>query len=219
MELTNTFNVSAPIDEVWRSLIDLRVIAAGTPGAEITEVDGDEHRGTLTLALGPDTVTYRGKARVIESDEAAKKAVIEATGDRTNGEGTAMALVTARLSEPEDGTDVELTTDLTLTGEVAQLARGVVAEASATIIGQLIENLEWGGVPAPDAAAVDPAPPGTGTGTGTDQRPAGVARSPERDAADLLEAGGVPLAKKVLPALGVVALILLIIGVLRSRSK
>ncbi|MEZ5381991.1 MAG: SRPBCC family protein [Microthrixaceae bacterium] len=217
MELTNTFNVSAPIDEVWRSLIDLRVIAAGTPGAEITEVDGDEHRGTLTLDLGPDTVTYRGKARVIESDEAAKRAVIEATGDRTTGEGTAMALVTARLSEPEDGTDVELTTDLTLTGEVAQLARGVLAEASATIIGQVIENLEAARVSAPDAATVSTAPTGTGPGAG--QRPAGLAPSPESDAADLLEAGGVPLAKKLLPALGVVALILLIIGVLRSRSK
>ena len=45
MELTNAFDVSAPIDQTWRILTDIELIAPCMPGAKLTEVDGEPTRG------------------------------------------------------------------------------------------------------------------------------------------------------------------------------
>ena len=42
MELSNTFEVKAPIEEAWTKLTDLELIAPAMPGAQLEEVEGDE---------------------------------------------------------------------------------------------------------------------------------------------------------------------------------
>ena len=53
MELSNEFTVSAPIDEAFAVLTDIEKIAPCLPGAQLTEVEGEEYRGTVKIKVGP----------------------------------------------------------------------------------------------------------------------------------------------------------------------
>ena len=52
MELTNEFRVGVPVDEAWAVLTDIEGIAPCLPGAQLTEVDGDEYRGQVKIKVG-----------------------------------------------------------------------------------------------------------------------------------------------------------------------
>ena len=143
MELSNTFEVKAPIEEAWTKLTDLELIAPAMPGAQLEEVEGDEYRGTVKVKVGPITAKYKGTAKIVDKDDDAKMVIIDAKGRDTRGQGNANATITAQLTEAgADVTKVELVTDLTLTGKVAQFARGVLSDVSTKLIGQFVDNLE-----------------------------------------------------------------------------
>lgn len=141
MELTNAFTVPAPVDEAWARLLDLQAIAPCLPGATLTGVDGDDFTGTVKVKLGPISLTYKGSGRISERDEAAHRAVVEASGRETRGPGTATATITATLAAEADGTRVDVVTDLTVTGRPAQFGRGMLADVSARLLDQFAECL------------------------------------------------------------------------------
>ena len=142
MELNNDFEVSAPIEKAWAVLTDVERIAPCLPGAQLQEVEGDEYRGIVKVKVGPITAQYKGAATFVEKDDAAKRAVLKADGRDTRGAGNASAFITAQLTPVGDRTKVEVTTDLTVTGKVAQFGRGVMADISAKLMSQFAANLE-----------------------------------------------------------------------------
>jgi len=142
MELTNTFDVSVPVDTAWAVLTDVERIAPCLPGAQLQEIEGDEYRGIVKVKVGPITAQYKGKATFVEKDDANHRAVLDASGRDTRGQGNASATITAQLEANGTGTTVTVTTDLTVTGKVAQFGRGVLADVSAKILGQFVDNLE-----------------------------------------------------------------------------
>jgi uncharacterized protein len=160
MELTNEFEVAVPVDRAWAVLTDLERIAPCMPGAQLQEVEGDEYRGVVKVKVGPITAQYKGKAVFQEKDDENHVAVLKADGRDTRGQGNASALITARLESAGEGTKVDVHTDLTVTGKVAQFGRGVMADVSAKLMDQFVENLETTVLAAEDAdAAADE--PGT----------------------------------------------------------
>src|SRR5213592_4197212 len=136
MELTNEFTVDAPIEQAWSVLTDLERIAPCLPGAQLTEVEGDEYRGTVKIKVGPITAQYKGVAKIEEADAANHKVVLQAEGRDTRGQGNASATVTATLVPEGAGTTVNIDTDLNITGKVAQFGRGVMADVSSKLLGQ-----------------------------------------------------------------------------------
>jgi hypothetical protein len=142
MELTNTFDVSVPVETAWSVLTDVERIAPCLPGAQLQEIEGEEYRGVVKVKVGPITAQYKGKATFVEKDDDDHRAVLEASGRDTRGQGNASATITAQLEPAGDGTHVTVTTDLTVTGKVAQFGRGVLADVSAKLLGQFVDNLE-----------------------------------------------------------------------------
>ena len=142
MELTNDFRVGISVPEAWKVLTDVERIAPLLPGAQLQEVEGDEYRGVVKVKVGPITAQYKGTAKFLERDEAAGRVVLSATGRDTRGQGNASATITATMQPDGDGTKVEVATDLTVTGKVAQFGRGVLAEVSAKLLGQFVDALE-----------------------------------------------------------------------------
>lgn len=165
MELVNDFTVNASIDETWATLTDLERIAPCMPGAQLTEIEGDTYRGLVKVKVGPITAQFKGQAHFLERDEAAHRASLKAEGRDTGGKGNASAVITAQLDElAPDTTKVVVTTDLTITGKVAQFGRGALADVSDKLLKQFVTNLETtvlnpepADVPAAQPA-VEPAP-------------------------------------------------------------
>jgi len=142
MELINEFDVSVPIDTAWAVLTDVERIAPCLPGAQLQEIEGEEYRGIVKVKVGPITAQYKGRATFLEMDADAHRLVLDAAGRDTRGAGNASAIITAQLTSSGSGTHVTVTTDLTVTGKVAQFGRGVLADVSAKILTQFVDNLE-----------------------------------------------------------------------------
>jgi carbon monoxide dehydrogenase subunit G len=142
VELTNDFRVGVPVEQAWEVLTDVERIAPCLPGAQLTEIEGDEYRGLVKVKVGPITAQYKGTATFIERDDVAHKAVLKASGRETRGQGNASATITATLVPDGDGTAVTILTDLTITGKVAQFGRGVMADVSSALLGQFVDSLE-----------------------------------------------------------------------------
>lgn len=141
MEMEHNFTVPAPVDTVWDALLDLDRVVPCMPGATLNSHDGDEFAGTVKVRLGPISLQYKGSGRFTEKDEAARHAVIEASGKDARGNGTASATVTAQLVENGSGTAVTVVTDLSVTGRPAQFGRGMISEVGGKIIGQFADCL------------------------------------------------------------------------------
>lgn len=136
MKLENRFTVPVPRADAWKVLLDVERIAPCMPGATLTEHSGDDFSGTVKVKVGPINLTYGGKASFVSLDEAAGVAVIEGSGKETRGSGTAKAVVTCRLVDNGASTDVEVDTDLNVTGKPASFGRGVLADVSAKLVDQ-----------------------------------------------------------------------------------
>jgi carbon monoxide dehydrogenase subunit G len=237
MELTNEFDVAVPVDQAWAVLTDLEKIAPCMPGAQLTEVEGDEYRGTVKVKVGPITAQYKGVARFAEKDDASHRAVIDAQGRDTRGQGNANATITASLAEADGGTRVSINTDLKLTGKVAQFGRGAIQDVSGALLGQFVSCLEHDLLvaPAEPAAEVEASPSPAAVEAEplaeaaapvepvvvTEAAPAvpeGVRRidSPEAEAVDLLAVAGGTIAKYVVGAVVLLAVIVLVIVLLVS---
>ncbi len=166
MQLEHQFTVPVPVAQAWDVLLDVERIAPCLPGATVESFDGETIEGRLKVKVGPIQVTYTGTAKFTEKDEAARKAVLEASAQEARGPGTADATVTVVLTGSGQSTDVVVTTDLQITGRPAQFGRGVMVEVGNKLVGKfadcLAEELGAGGVPAqaaaPTAATSAPAP-------------------------------------------------------------
>lgn len=142
MEITNSFTVDEPIEKAWELLTDIPFIAPCLPGAKLTdEVDG-VYSGGIKIKVGPVTAEYKGSAEFVERDEVAYKAVINGKGRDTRGAGNAQALITAQMVPVGTATQVEIVTDLKVSGKVAQFGRGVMQDVSTKLLGQFSECLE-----------------------------------------------------------------------------
>lgn len=159
MDLRHQFTVPADVDTVWATFMDLEEVGGCFPGATVTSATDDGFSGTVKVKLGPIALQYSGSGQFVERDDAAHRAVIEAKGKDKRGNGTAGATVTIALAPDGDGTAVDVTTDLSVTGKPAQFGRGVMQDVSDKLLGQFVACIERKLGPAEDdAAAAAPAP-------------------------------------------------------------
>ena len=139
MDLTHRFVVPASIDITWAAFNDLERIAPCFPGATVTSIEGDDFAGSVKVKLGPIAMLYNGSGTFVERDEAQHRAVIKASGKDRRGNGTAGVTVVAHMSPDNEGTAVELTSDLSITGKPAQFGRGVMQDVSDKLLGQFVD--------------------------------------------------------------------------------
>ena len=221
MELKDSFEVAYPIAAVWEVITDVERIAPCLPGAQLTGSDGDTHEGLVKVRVGPITSQYKGKASITERDDAAHRLLMSASGRDTRGAGNASAAITVSLEPVGDGaTQVNVHTDLTITGKVAQFGRGVLADVSRKLMGQFADNLA--ALVAADAAsgedseASDEPAAGAGDaepagGSATEAAAHGAAPADEVEAVDLLSVAGAPVLRRLVPVILVVMLVLIVV--------
>jgi len=147
MDLTHRFTVPTSVDETWAHFQDIASVAECFPGATVTSADGDSFAGSVKVKLGPIALVYNGSGTFVEKDEAAHRFLVDAKGRDKRGNGTAGAKVTLTMTPAAaegaaGGTDVEVVTDLAITGKPAQFGRGVMQDVSDKLLGQFVECLE-----------------------------------------------------------------------------
>ena len=228
-KIEDTFRVDLPVEDTWRVLLDIERIAPCLPGAQLQEIAGEEYRGVVKVKVGPITAQYKGAAHFESRDDATHTAVIVGSGRDTRGQGNASATITMTLRPYGSGTVVTVSTDLSVTGKVAQFGRGVMADVSAKLLAQFVANLERDVLTDPlvdlvaaeqTAVANDPAlvgAPGTnGKGRGESSTVRTI-NQPEAAPVDLLEIGGGSVLKRVAPIAGLGFSLSLLIWLIKRR--
>jgi carbon monoxide dehydrogenase subunit G len=141
-QLVNEFTVNRPIDEAWAVITDVEKIAPCLPGAQLQEIEGDVYRGVVKVKLGSITPQFKGQATFIDRDDPGHRAVLKAEGRDTGGRGNAAAEITAQAeSLSPTSTRCVVTTDLHITGRVAQFGRGILGDVSKKLMAQFASNL------------------------------------------------------------------------------
>jgi hypothetical protein len=221
MDLNHEFTVAVPVADCWRILTDLERIAPCLPGAQLQEIEGDTYRGVVKIKVGPIQAQFKGQASFLERDDNAHKAVLKGEGRDTGGKGNASALITAEMNAVDaNSTAVKVTTDLSITGKVAQFGRGAMADISDKLLGQFVDNLNTmilaGGIEAStqDSASetLEPQAKVEDDEVGSEATPT-VRKidAPEAEALDLLSVGGGTIAKLALPVVVIAAFVIWLI--------
>lgn len=132
IQIEKSFVVDADPSAVWEFLTDPQRVARCLPGTQITEqVDDATYKGKTSLQVGPVAATYRGKLTFVELDEAAGTAEMKATGQDTQGRGGADMRMTSKVVAADaGGTEVTVTSDVNVTGILAQMGRGMIQDVS-----------------------------------------------------------------------------------------
>lgn len=142
MQITTSFEVPAPREQAWATLLDMERVAPCLPGATLTGHDGDTFRGRVKLKLGPILAQYEGTVRITASDPHAGSLTMLAQGSEQRGNGRAEATIRAQLTETTAGvTRVDVDTDLSLSGRAAQFGRSLLQDVSKKLIATFAENL------------------------------------------------------------------------------
>ena len=211
--LNHTFSVAVPIAEAWNVLTNVERIAPCLPGAQLQEVEGETYRGVVKVKVGPIQAQFKGQASFVEKDDSNYKAVLKGEGRDTGGKGNASAIITAQLTAIDaSSTQVNVNTDLSITGKVAQFGRGALADVSDKLLAQFSDNLN--NLIASEPAAAAPAPEAAPVAESA-QPTVRKIDAPEAAPINLIEAAGGTIVKRALPVVaGVAVLVLLLIAIL-----
>jgi uncharacterized protein len=178
MKLEQTFEVQAPLEQVWSALLDLERVAPCLPGASITGHDEDgTYHGTFSVKLGPMTAAYNGTITIDDVDESAHRATLKAKGTDKRGQGGANATIVNTLSAEDGATRVDAVTDFNITGRLAQFGRGgIMEDVSNRLLRDFATCLSTRLAETP--AAPEPVAPSGAEVTAGDAPPEAVAAAP-----------------------------------------
>lgn len=235
-QLVNEFTVNRPIDEAWPIITDVERIAPCLPGAQLTEIrqtdDGEVYTGNVKVKLGAIATEFKGDAYFLERDDANYTCKLNGKGRDTKGRGNAAADISAAAeSLSPTSTKVVVTTDLHITGKIAQFGRGILGDVSAKLIDQFAQNLnemidadgiDQSTAAAAEANAADDAAAEVTEPTEPTEEPAASESTvrkidgPAAEAIDLMEMGGSSIAKRAVPV--IIALLVMLLFLRRRRS-
>jgi carbon monoxide dehydrogenase subunit G len=143
MLIKDNFEVTQPIDRVWRFFDDIPQVAACLPGTELTnDLGGDKYAGKVAIRMGPVRLQFAGTAQIKERDDAGKRLVVDAAGSDEKGRGQAALLATASLAPAHGGTRVDVALDLQLSGAAAQYGRGMISDVTAILMRDFASQMQ-----------------------------------------------------------------------------
>lgn len=145
MKIENSFHVPAGLEESWRVITDVPTLVSCMPGAELTEVAGDgAYRGVARVKIGPVQLQFKGEARLYDLDPQAHTMKVRSRASDAKGRGTVASEMAFALVPEGERTRVDVLTDLTLSGAVAQYGRGagLIREVANQFTRDFAANLE-----------------------------------------------------------------------------
>jgi carbon monoxide dehydrogenase subunit G len=160
MKITIDKSLDLPLSPAlaWDMLNDIEGIAACLPGAKITErLDETHYKGTVSVKLGPATVSFKGNIEIAAADPVARTLHIIGTGSDTGGSSGASLDLHAKV-EATDGGGSRLSgvSEVSVTGKVAAFGARLMNSVSEVLLQKFFANL---GARADALQAAQPAEP------------------------------------------------------------
>jgi len=143
VQLSNEFDVVASPERTWALLNDVPRVVPCMPGAELTRVIGENQwEAALHVKLGPISLQFVADVVREEVDEVERRVRLNVKAREAKNRGSADAVVLSTVTAAGSGAHVDIATDLTLKGAVAQYGRGVVPEVAKQLTARFAACLQ-----------------------------------------------------------------------------
>jgi uncharacterized protein len=98
VQIDKTYPLPCSAEVAWEFLQNVEAVAACMPGAKITErVDAGHYKGTVTVKVGPATMSFRGQVEMKDVDAAARSLRLLGKGTDSTGSSGASMNLAARI--------------------------------------------------------------------------------------------------------------------------
>lgn len=135
MIIDNDFTVSAPAATVMTYLLDVEKVAKCLPGASLTQiVDAQTYKGEMKIKMGPLDLNFAGTVTITELDNDTGRITMKAKGVEKKGKGMADADVVVQITDRGGSTHVSVHQDVNMSGAVAQMGRGMIADVAKSMM-------------------------------------------------------------------------------------
>ena len=138
VELDHSFSNEKPTDYNWDAILDLDRLVPCVQGGRVVERTSDTSaKAEIKVKMGAMSMKFTGTVAVVESDEAAHRAVLKIKSKEAGGQGFANADVVFALAG--DGGTIH--TAAQITGKAASMGEGVVVSVLDALIKDFTEKL------------------------------------------------------------------------------
>ena len=176
VQLDKTFPMPSSPAIAWQFLQDVEAVAGCMPGAQLTEqLSETSHKGTVTVKLGPATMSFRGQVEVQDVDQATQSLRLIGKGtDKSGNSGVSMNLL-ARIEAVDGGlSQLVGSSEVSVSGKAAAFGGRMMDSVADKILGQFADNF------AAEVAALQN--PGSGAADAGDGAPTPAPRATELNA-------------------------------------
>ena len=176
VQLDKTFPMPSSPAIAWKFLQDVEAVAGCMPGAKLTEQVGENsHKGTVTIKLGPATMSFRGEVEVRDVDQATQALRLIGKGtDSSGNSGVSMNLL-ARIEAVDGGlSQLVGSSEVSVSGKAAAFGGRMMDSVADKILQQFADNF------AAEVAALQN--PGSGAADAGDGEPSPAPRATELNA-------------------------------------
>ena len=159
VQLDKTFPMPSSPAIAWQFLQDVEAVAGCMPGAKLTEQVGENsHKGTVTVKLGPATMSFRGEVEVRDVDQATQTLRLIGKGtDKSGNSGVSMNLL-AHIEAVDGGlSQLVGSSEVSVSGKAAAFGGRMMDSVADKILLQFADNFaaEVAALQDPGAAAAD----------------------------------------------------------------
>lgn len=137
-KIEERFEVQAPVERVWKYLIDPKRVVECLPGAELLELRDDRtFLGAIKVKVGPLSMSYKGQAKFTEIDEETHEVRMVGDAREVGGSGSTKVSMLSKVAPlANGGSEVVVNADIDLVGKIVQFGRGMIEEVSRQMFRQ-----------------------------------------------------------------------------------
>jgi len=166
LNVSRSFIVESPPGRVWDYLVRPELVVRCLPGASLHESseDGRHHEGSVTIKVGPLSVSYRGSADFVEVDAEARRLRVKGKGREKSGAGAVSMDLLLEVPAADAGCEVRIGAAIQLAGKIVTFGRGMIDVVTEEVLTSFSDCLrrtlaaEGAGDDAPGRARSDGAP-------------------------------------------------------------
>jgi uncharacterized protein len=137
-KIAERFEVQAPVERVWKYLIDPASVVQCLPGAELLDSTDDRNfTGAIKVKVGPMAMSYKGKGTFTEVNDETHTVRMVGDAREVGGSGsTKVTMVSVVTALENGGSAVSVEADINLVGRIVQFGRGMIEEVSRQMFRQ-----------------------------------------------------------------------------------
>jgi hypothetical protein len=139
--LEKVFPLAATADSAWQLMQDIEAVAGCMPGAKITErIDATHYKGTITVRLGPATMSFKGEIEVIDLDAPARSLHLVGKGADATGTSAASMDLVAAVRAAGEACELTGRSEVTMSGKAAALGGRLMQPVADQMLKQFVAN-------------------------------------------------------------------------------